>query len=171
MNVFFFYTSNVLASELDKLFGGLKNAENIVISKQYESKIWKYWSLGGSNETNNQQMAIGISLVEQGKLNEALTLFINLSKLEPNWAEPINKIATIRFLQGDFPGSIRYIKFTLKLEPRHFGAISGLAQINLSLKNYRGALKNIDYAIGIHPYIGVKNLRPIVLNLLYKTNV
>ena len=81
--------------------------------------------------------------MQKGKLNEALRLFINLSTLDPNWAEPMNKIATIRYLQGDFYGSIRDIQLTLKLEPRHFGAIAGLAQINLALGKYKNSLKNL----------------------------
>ena len=74
--------------------------------------------------------------MQEGKLDEALNIFITLSILNPNWAEPFNKIATISYLQGNFYESIINIEFTLKLEPRHFGAIAGLAQINFAIGNY-----------------------------------
>ena len=116
-------------------------------------------------------MMKGVDLMQKGKLYDALKLFVNLSESDPNWAEPINKIATIRYLQGDLYGSIRDIQLTLELEPRHFGAIAGLAQINLALGRYTDALKNLDFAIDIHPYIGIKNLKPIILDLIEKSQI
>ena len=144
--------SSVFGNELNELFSDLKNAEKHIIAKKIEIKIWDYWLTDGSLETSNQKMKNGIKLIQDGKLNDALNLFIELSEIEPNWAEPINKIATIRYLQKDFIRSIRDINLTLKLEPRHFGAISGLAQINLALGNYEEAIKNINYVLKIHPF-------------------
>ena len=47
------------------------------------------------------------------RLDKALDLFVNLSKKQPHWAEPINKIATIKFIMGDYLSSVYYIKQTL----------------------------------------------------------
>ena len=159
-----FSASNGLCSNLDGLFNDLKNSQNSEKAKEFENKIWDYWISDGSNEINNQKMKEGINLINQGRLKDALSLFIKLSKSEPNWAEPINKIATIRFLIGDYYGSISDIQLTLKLEPRHFGAISGLAQINFALGRYEDALENIRYVETIHPYIGIKELKSLILD-------
>ena len=159
-----FSASNGLCSNLDGLFNDLKNSQNSEIAKKFETKIWDYWISDGSNEINNQKMKEGINLINQGRLKDALSLFIKLSKSEPNWAEPINKIATIRFLIGDYYGSISHIQLTLELEPRHFGAISGLAQINFALGRYEDALENIRYVEEIHPYIGIKELKSLILD-------
>ncbi len=158
------FASNGLCSNLDGLFNDLKNSQNSEIAKKFENKIWDYWISDGSNEINNQKMKDGINLINQGRLKDALSLFIKLSKSEPNWAEPINKIATIRFLIGNYYGSISDIQLTLKLEPRHFGAISGLAQINFALGRYEDALENIRYVEKIHPYIGIKELKALILD-------
>ena len=147
------------------------NYKILTLLQKYENKIWQFWLTDSSNKTNNFKMKKAIKLMENGNLENALALFINLSKLEPNWAEPLNKIATIKFIQGDFYSSIRDIQLTLKLEPRHFGAISGLAQINFALKRYQDALKNINYVLKIHPFSGVKNLRLVILNLLKKSQI
>ena len=157
------------ATELDNLFFKLKNAENKNSAIQYENKIWNYWLKDGSNEKSNTQMQLGISLLQSGELDDAMQIFQSLSKEEPFWAEPINKIATIKFLKGDYFGSVDDIQLTLKLEPRHFGAISGLVQINMFLKNYNQALMNLDYVTDIHPFINIKNLRPVILNLIKKS--
>ena len=116
-------------------------------------------------------MQKGVNLLNNGKLDQALTIFKDISKKEPNWAESYNKIATIKFLKGDYLGSINDIKKTLKLEPRHFGAISGLVQINIILKKYEEALINLEYVINIHPNIGIKKLRPYLEKLLEKSYI
>ena len=167
--IFVNFSHNAYPSELDNLFLKLKQSTNSTLAKDYEGKIWNLWLNNGSTKNSNSQMQKGLELLNNGKLEQALSLFKNLSKKEPIWAEPINKIATIKFLQGDYIGSINDIKSTLKLEPRHFGAISGLVQINIILKEYKQALKNLDYVLKIHPYIGIKKLKPYIQNLLKKS--
>ena len=67
--------------------------------------------------------------------------------------------------------SIKYIKLTLKKERRHFGAISGLAQINLRLGRFENALKNIDQVLKIHPFVGIKKIKPLLLEKLNKKEI
>ena len=169
--IYFSLGSKVFGSELDTLFINLKNAQDPIIAKEFENQIWKFWINDSPKENNRLKMKKGISLMRKGKLDEALKIFTTLSILDPGWAEPLNKMATIRYLQGDFYGSARDIQFTLKLEPRHFGAISGLAQINLALGKYKDSLRNLDYAISIYPYIGMRNLRSTLLNLIENSEI
>lgn len=159
------------SSELDNLFLKLKLSDNAVLARNYESKIWKIWLNSGSSDASNNQMQIGLKLMENGQLVHAQKVFEEISIKDPNWAESYNKIATIKFLKGDYSGSINDIQKTLKLEPRHFGAISGLVQINIILKNYEQALKNLEYVLKIHPNIGIKKLRPYLKILLKKSSI
>ena len=159
------------SSELDNLFLKLKLSDNAVLARNYESKIWKIWLNSGSSDASNNQMQIGLKLMENGQLVHAQKIFEEISIKDPNWAEPYNKIATIKFLKGDYSGSINDIQKTLKLDPRHFGAISGLVQINIILKNYEQALKNLEYVLKIHPNIGIKKLRPYLKKLLKKSSI
>ena len=169
--IFVNFSHNAYSSELDNLFLKLKQSTNPALAMDYEAKIWNLWLNNGSSKKSNSQMQRGLELLQNGKLDRALSLFKNLSKEDPIWAEPINKIATIKFLQGDYIGSINDIKLTLKLEPRHFGAISGLVQINIILKEYKQALKNLDYVLKIHPFIGIKKLKPYIQNLLNMSSI
>lgn len=159
------------SSELDNLFLKLKLSDNAVLARNYESKIWKIWLNSGSSDASNNQMQIGLKLMENGQLVHAQKVFEEISINDPNWAESYNKIATVKFLKGDYSGSINDIQKTLKLEPRHFGAISGLVQINIILKNYEQALKNLEYVLKIHPNIGIKKLRPYLKKLLKKSSI
>ena len=165
------FSHKAYSSELDNLFLKLKLSDNAVLARNYESKIWKIWLNSGSSDASNNQMQIGLKLMENGQLVHAQKVFEEISIKDPNWAESYNKIATIKFLKGDYSGSINDIQKTLKLEPRHFGAISGLVQINIILKNYEQALKNLEYVLKIHPNIGIKKLRPYLKILLKKSSI
>ena len=116
-------------------------------------------------------MKKGINFFNNGELENALNIFLNLCKVDPEWAEPFNKVATIKFLQKDYLTSIKYIKLTLEKERRHFGAISGLTQINLRLGRFQSALRNINQALKIHPFIGIKKIKPYLLENLKKKEI
>ena len=73
------FLNNALSSELDNLFDQLKYAKNITLAKKYENKIWEYWLSEGSSENHNIEMMRGVGLMQKGKLNDALKLFVNLS--------------------------------------------------------------------------------------------
>ena len=166
-----FFPHKAYSSEKDNLFLKLRLSDNAVLARNYESKIWKIWLNSGSSDASNNQMQIGLKLMENGQLVRAQKVFEEISIKDPNWAESYNKIATVKFLKGDYSGSINDIQKTLKLEPRHFGAISGLVQINIILKNYEQALKNLEYVLKIHPNIGIKKLRPYLKKLLKKSSI
>ena len=164
-------SSNSNSNELNILFLKLKNAENFFEATKVEKKIWNIWVTNGSNKKNNLEMNKGIIFLDNGNLNNALKVFLNLCKVEPEWAEPFNKVATIKFLQKDYLTSIKYIKLTLEKERRHFGAISGLAQINLRLGRFENALNNINKALKIHPFISIKKIKPFLLEKLRKKEI
>ena len=159
-------SSHSISDELDYLFVKLKNAKNSSQAINLEKKIWNIWKTNGSNKTNNLKMNKGIIFLNNGNLNIALKIFLDLCKADPEWAEPFNKVATIKFLQKDYKASVKYIKLTLEKERRHFGAISGLAQINLRLQKFEDALRNVNHVLKIHPFIGIKKIKPFLLEKL-----
>ena len=164
-------SSNSICDELNNLFFKLKNADNFSKASSIEKKIWNIWITNGSNQKNNSEMSKGLTLLNNGNLNKALNVFLNLCEVEPEWAEPFNKVATIKFLQKDYLTSIKYIELTLEKERRHFGAISGLAQINLRLGRFENALNNINQVLKIHPFISIKKIKPFLLEKLKKKEI
>ena len=58
---------------------------------------------------------------------------------------------------GDYEGSIADIDETLKREPRHFGALSGLGLCHIALGNEEEALEAFERALIHNPHMqGVK---------------
>ena len=58
--------------------------------------------------------------------------------------------------------SLEDIKIVLSIEPRHFGALSGQAQIYIELEEYEKAIDSLKKAQEIYPIIRTNNL---ILNL------
>jgi tetratricopeptide (TPR) repeat protein len=84
-------------------------------------------------------------------LPAALGKFDQIVKIAPGFAEGWNKRATVHYLLGDFAGSLHDIERTLKLEPRHFGALSGRGLVLLELDQQAGALEAFESALEVHP--------------------
>ena len=81
--IFISFFHNAFSSELDNLFLRLKQSENPMLAKTYESKIWKLWLNNGTSDSSNTQMQKGVNLLNNGKLDQALTIFIDISKKRP----------------------------------------------------------------------------------------
>ncbi|RSK51490.1 tetratricopeptide repeat protein [Hymenobacter rigui] len=70
----------------------------------------------------------------------AINEFTELTTASPEYAEGWNKRATAYFLRGEYKASITDIREALRLEPRHFGALSGWATILRTIGDNRSAL-------------------------------
>ena len=112
---------------LPSLFAGLKDAD-AVEARGIEERIWSAW-FQTSDRVSASLLDEGTVLMGQRRWQEALDRFDQLVVRSPGFAEAWNKRATIHFLLGDFEEAVLDIQRTLALEPRHFGALSGLGQI------------------------------------------
>ena len=138
------------AAELEPLFADLKTAESTQQALQIEERIWRLWLQHDDAEVS-QRMARGLLLMNAGHLDRAYQLYDRMVEFVPDYAEAWNKRATISFFRGDLEGSMRDIQRTLALEPRHFGALSGMSLIFEQLGEYGKAIDALDAAMEIHP--------------------
>ena len=167
--------NNVIAGdrnlELDKLFEQLQTKETETALK-IEKKIWKIWSThpskGRKGYRLSEMLAKGELMIVKKNLNEAIQIFSLIISVDPNWAEAWNKRATALYLSGKYEDSINDIKKVLQLEPRHFGAISGLGMNQIELRNYRQALKSYKKALKIYPTMQSAKKMVSFLNSLIK---
>ena len=123
---------------LSELFDKLVLSTNNMEASKLLFNIWDIWSIADNQETQiifdeaNQFMDVG-------ELDNAIELFTKVVKQSPEFAEGWNKRATVYFLKGELNKSISDIEKTLNLEPRHFGALDGLAEIYLMQDDLVGA--------------------------------
>ena len=137
---------------LEKLFQHLKNAHNKLDADTAESAIWALWTHYGDKDIDSA-MTLGIAAMHTGDYQNALGFLTHVVKAAPRFAEGWNKRATAYYLLGDFDSSVADIGRTLALEPRHFGALSGLGLIYDAIGKPEAAVKVWKRALEIHPYM------------------
>ena len=158
LNLFYFYLiSYSAASEtyhkklLEKYFIDLKNSKNLDEAIDIENNIWSLWNLHPNSQFLTNKLELGTELMESGQHKYAYKIFSNIIFEDPNWSEAWNKRATVLFLMNEYDLSLIDIKKTLDIEPRHFGALSGRAQIYIHRENYQKALDNLIRTKEIYP--------------------
>jgi len=141
-------------NELNNLFKMLKNTENIK-AIEIENKIWKIWITHPSEDRRGYRLtellAQGSILINQRNLRKAYGLFSQIILEDPKWAEAWNKRATVLYMMGSYEQSQNDINEVLKLEKRHFGALSGQGLVQTKLKNYKKAIESYKEAQKVYP--------------------
>ena len=96
-------------------------------------------------------MEIGTQRMNSRRYPEALLIFSQITENFPRYAEGWNKRATLYYMLGSFEESIADIEKTLELEPRHFGALSGLGLVYLQQDELGKARQAFEDLIAVHP--------------------
>src|SRR6185503_8217325 len=81
--------------------------------------LWECW-LNERGSAARQMMDEGIELMNTGHLDAASKIFQALMKEHPDWAEPINKQATLLYLSDKPAESIELCVKAVALKPDHF---------------------------------------------------
>lgn len=143
---------------LEALFVRLLEAPAPGEAQAVEGQIWRIW-LESDDGAVRALMHDGLDAMSRGDYRHALTKFDQMVLIAPDFAEGWNKRATVHYLLGNYPQSLGDIAKTLKLEPRHFGALSGKGLVYIALEDERRALEAFEAALAIHP-----NLTSAALN-------
>ncbi len=138
--------------KLDELFAELRQVATPEEARPIEDAIWELWLESGDVELDSL-MLFGMSAIEVGNLAAALATFDQLIETAPDYAEAWNKRATVHYLMGNLEASVADIAHTLTLEPRHFGALSGLGLIYVSIGKDKAALKAFEQAQALDPHL------------------
>ena len=94
---------------------------------------------------------MGIDLMQAGQLDAANAVFSYVIQQDNDFAEAWNKRATVAYLRGYDCASAIDIARTLKLEPRHFGAMGGFAQICMRNDSLDGAYLALQQMLVVNP--------------------
>ena len=135
---------------LAKLFKDLKKTRNNRAAKRISDQIWSEWFRSGSASID-LMMKWSNEAVAKEKYNIALDYLDQVVTLKPEFAEGWNRRATLHYTMSNFNKSMADIQKVLALEPRHFGALSGMATILERSGKKQAALKAWQRALSVYP--------------------
>jgi len=144
--------NNGRSEMLDTLFAKLQTASDPMAIQSLEGAIWEQWTMV-PDPKQRALMLQGIAEMQQRELQRAVTTFTKLIELAPDLSEAWNKRATVQWLLGNFPASLADICETIKREPRHFGAYSGLGMIHAEMGEPGRAMAAFELAKKYNPHI------------------
>lgn len=151
------------SSPLDALYDRLAKAKTPDEAKGIAGAIERMQLRSGS-DTADLLMSRALQALQGGNKPVALQLLTSVVTIDPGYAEAWNKRATLYFLQEDYVRSIADIAETVKREPRHFGAWTGLGLILQQTGDKKHAYEAFKRALEIYPQLetaqkGVEELR------------
>ena len=138
--------------QLDRLFSALLGADDLAHGSRITGEIWQRWRQV-DDPAIEDLLASGIAAMNAHDLGLALDSFHQVIEKAPEFAEGWNKRATVYYLIGDYNHSIRDIRQTLLLEPRHFGAMAGFAWILLNQRDFGMAEHVLRKALSVNPFL------------------
>ena len=138
------------ASRLDTLFAELKRERNERAAERISNRIWEEWRRSGSASID-LMMQWANKAIEDKKFDVALDFLDRVTVLEPDYAEGWNRRATVHYMMDNYAKSMADIERTLRLEPRHYGALSGMAAIMKETGNKELALRAYRRVLSVYP--------------------
>lgn len=138
------------AQRLDTLFAELKKTGDADKAKDIADRIRLEWQDSGSASVN-LLMQWASKAVESNKQAIALDLYDQAIALAPDYVEGWNQRATLHYQMGNYRKSMSDINRVLILEPRHFGALAGMAAILSASGKDELALRAWEQFLAVYP--------------------
>jgi Flp pilus assembly protein TadD len=134
--------------------------EDPALARQAETALWSMWCRSGRPELDGR-LGEAVAAMERRDFTGAERRLTALVEDAPDWAEAWNKRATVRYLAGDYDGSIADCRQTLTRKPHHFGALSGQGLCHMALGQFGPAAVLFRRALAVHPHLEAvrQNLR------------
>ncbi len=146
-------TSQAIAElSLDDLFAKLPEHAGKRPGRMIEAEILRRFEKSGS-DTADLLMSRADKAIQAKTYPLALDILDQVVLLRPTFAEAWNKRATVHFLLDDYSSSISDIRQTLAVEPRHFGALSGLGIILQTMDRKDAAIRAFKRALEVNPQL------------------
>jgi tetratricopeptide (TPR) repeat protein len=142
--------AEVKGERLDELFTELKRAKNQRAAERVSGRIWQEWGKSGSASID-LLMQWAKKAMDEEKHDAALDFLDQVTLLAPDYAEGWNRRATLHFTMDDYAKSMADIARTLQIEPRHFGALGGMAVILKNSGRDEAAMRAYERVLEVYP--------------------
>ena len=144
--------SPVLPPRLGPLFKRLAATTLQIEADQTEDRIWELW-MTHPNAAAARVLDRAATDIATRLYDIAETRLGTLLRARPDFPEAWNKRATLYYLLERDDDFVRDVHRTLQLEPRHFGAICGFAEVCLGRGQRDAALFAFRAALRINPHL------------------
>jgi len=145
---------------IESLFEELASAQTLQEGKLAEDEIWRYWFNAAPTKEVREAMDAGMERREAYDYEAAEKHFDDAVRLAPEFAEAYNQRAFIRFLRENYGQSLSDLEKALELEPNHFAAHAGVYHVLLRQDRSEAAIKSLQIAVGLHPWINERHGLP-----------
>jgi tetratricopeptide (TPR) repeat protein len=145
-------TANERAGQLDALFAILKAAKSDAEADSVVALIWSIWNQSGREEID-ELMRQALAFMSMGAFGPGLAALDTVIQKAPEYAEGWNRRATLLFVVGQHDRSLKDCEEVLRREPRHFGALAGMAMIALAQGRDATALEAYRRALKVNPFL------------------
>ncbi|ENN87348.1 hypothetical protein RHSP_26640 [Rhizobium freirei PRF 81] len=136
--------------QLDNLFTALKRQRDPDQAALIADQINAQLNDSGS-ATINLLMQWADKAILDKRSAAAMDYLDQVISLKPDYPEGWNRRATLNFAIGDYRKSMEDINQVLRIEPRHFGALAGMATLLTERGNDALALKAWERFLEIYP--------------------
>lgn len=143
-------TAQTPEERLNKLFADLKRTSDETKARRITVQINQIWSQSGSATVDLLVQWASSAMLEK-RYTSALDFLNEAIAIDPDYAEAWNRRATVYYLRNDYAHAMYDINRTLELEPRHYGALTGMAEILRARGLKEQALKAYEQALQINP--------------------
>lgn len=137
--------------DLDTLFEMLKSEDSEQARTRTAHRIQVTWLRSGS-ATVDLLMARASKALEGKEPELALDLLDAVVRFKPDYAAGWNRRAAAHFMAGHYGKALVDIERTLAIEPRHWGALAGLAAIQQATDEDGAALATYEKILEIYPH-------------------
>lgn len=135
---------------IDSLLTDLRRARDPETAQSIASNIMTAWGDSGS-ATVNLLMQWANEAIGEKRNAAALDFLDQAIVLDPTFTEAWNRRATLHYTMGSYRKSMADINHVLALEPRHFGALAGLASILAESGRDEMAMKAWQRYLDVYP--------------------
>jgi tetratricopeptide (TPR) repeat protein len=136
---------------LSDLYALLATADSEDSAKAVSEAIERIWLFSGS-ATIDLLMERSNKALSEKNYDLAANLLNYAVELAPDYAEAWNRRAYVHFMRNDMERALGDLRRTLALDPNHFKALEGLAQILREIGQKRPALKAFRQLLDVHPF-------------------
>ena len=138
------------AKGVDALFEALKRERDPVKARGIASQIMSDMNDSGS-PTVNLLMQWAAAAIKEKRNAAALDFLDQVTVLDPAYPEGWNRRATLHYTMGETRKSMADIAEVLRREPRHIGALAGMAGILTAAGKDELALKAWERYLAVYP--------------------